>query len=485
MTEVVTEVVTEAVTETEEVVVVGAGPTGLWLAAELRLQGVPVTVLEARAERDPHSKALTLHPRTLEILGMRGLADDFVGEGVPVPTGHFGSLDNRMDFQVLDTPYPFTLFLPQARTEALLERHARGQGARVLRGHRVTGLEQGPDAVRVEAEGPEGPYVLSARYVVGCDGTRSRVRRAAGIDFPGTDATVWGWLGDVVLDRTPALPLSAMGPEGGLMAVPMPGGVTRFVGHAPEDQHAEQPGELTLEEMRARTRRVLGDDFGMRDPRWLSRFGNATRQAAAYRAGRVLLAGDAAHMHFPAGGVGLNVGFQDATNLAWKLAATVLGTAPGGLLDTYHAERHPVGADLLASTRAQTALMTSYSPEGQALRTVLSDLIGTVPDFSRTLAERLSALSVRYPPADPGATHPLTGSRVPDLALADGTGLFALLRDGRHLLLELDGHRGADAVPAGRPLPAGTRRHTVRPVDAGPRWSAVRRVLVRPDGHVA
>ncbi|WP_399894272.1 FAD-dependent monooxygenase [Streptomyces sp. BBFR51] len=471
--------------KTEEVVVVGAGPTGLWLAAELRLQGVPVTVLEARTERDPHSKALTLHPRTLEILGMRGLADTFVDEGVPVPTGHFGSLESRMDFKVLDTPYPFTLFLPQARTEALLEGHALSLGARVLRGHRVTDLEQTPDAVRVRAEGPEGAYVLRARYVVGCDGTRSRVRRAAGIDFPGTDATVWGWLGDVVLDRSPALPLSASGPDGGIMAVPMPGGVTRFVGHTPQDRGVDHPGELTLEELRERTRRVLGDDFGMRDPRWLSRFGNATRQAAAYRKGRVLLAGDAAHMHFPAGGVGLNVGFQDATNLAWKLAATVLGTAPEGLLDTYHAERHPVGADLLASTRAQTALMTGYSPEGQALRDVLSELIGTVPDFSRALAERLSALAVHYPPADPGAAHPLSGSRAPDLAFADGTGLFALLRDGRHLLLELDGHEGADAVPAGRPLPPGTRRHTVRLVDAGPGWSAVRRVLVRPDGHVA
>ncbi|MFF7556191.1 FAD-dependent monooxygenase [Streptomyces olivaceus] len=475
---------TESTGGTEEVVVVGAGPTGLWLAAELRLQGVPVTVLEARTERDAHSKALTLHPRTLEILGMRGLADTFLSEGMQVPTGHFGSLESRMDFRVLDTPYPFTLFLPQARTEALLEEHARSRGGRILRGHRVTGLEQEPEAVRIEAEGPEGPYVLRARHVVGCDGTRSVVRRAAGIDFPGTDATVWGWLGDVVLERPPVLPLSASGPHGGLMAVPMPGGVTRFVGHAPEDRCTGHPGELTLEEVRERTRRLVGDDFGMRDPRWLSRFGNATRQAAAYREGRVLLAGDAAHMHFPAGGVGLNVGFQDATNLGWKLAATVLGTAPGGLLDTYHAERHPVGAALLASTRAQTALMTGYSPEGQALRGVLSELIDTVPEFSRALAERLAALDVRHPPAGPAA-HPLTGTRAPDLAFADGTRLFPLLRDGRHLLLELDGHRGADAVPAGRPLPHGTRRHTVRPVAAGARWGEVRRVLIRPDGHVA
>ncbi|MFE7777133.1 FAD-dependent monooxygenase [Streptomyces sp. NPDC057445] len=468
----------------EEIVIVGAGPTGLWLATELRLQGTSVTVLEARKERSPHSKALTIHPRTVEILGMRGLADDYISAGMPLPSGHFGALDARMDFRGLETPYPFTLLLPQARTEELLEEHARAQGAQIRRGHRVTDLEQGADSVRIEVEGPAGPYTVEARYVVGCDGTRSRVREASGIGFPGTDTAIWGWLGDVVLDRPPAGPVSTFGPQGGVMAAPMPDGLTRFVGIAPEDHRTDHPGELTLQEVRTKTLRVLGTDFGMRDPRWLSRFGNATRQAAAYREGRVLLAGDAAHMHFPTGGVGLNVGFQDATNLGWKLAATVRGTATADLLDTYHTERHPVGARLLDSTRAQTALMTAYSVEGQALRTFLADMVRELPDFSRTLAERVGALDVRYPPADPATAHPLTGTRVPDLAFADGTSLFPLMSEGRHLLLDLTGADTAHATPEGLSLPHGTHRHAAHLAQPEGRWTTVRTVLIRPDGHI-
>ncbi|WP_326691708.1 FAD-dependent monooxygenase [Streptomyces sp. NBC_01795] len=509
----------------EEIVIVGAGPTGLWLAAELRLQGTSVTVLEVRRERDPHSRALTIHPRTLEILGMRGLADDFIAAGRPLPTGHFGALETRLDFSALETPYPFTLFLPQARTEELLEEHARARGARIRRGHRVTALEQGAEAVRVEVEGPAGPYRLEARYAVGCDGTRSQVREAAGIDFPGTGTSVWGWLGDVVLDQPPGGPVSAFGPDGGVMAVPMTDGLTRLVGVAPEDHRSDHPGELTLEEVREKTVRVLGTDYGMRDPFWLSRFGNATRQAAAYREGRVLLAGDAAHMHFPAGGVGLNVGFQDATNLGWKLAATVRGSATASssasqgaatteLLDTYHAERHPVGARLLDSTRAQTALMAAGSAEGRALRAYLADMIRDLPDFSRALAEQLCALDVRYPPTRLGpdadvvhdadaeiAAHPLTGARAPDLVFADGTSLFPLMTQGRHLLLDLTGATDADAdadtdtdadtgtttdaASLGGPLPPGTRRHAARLRQPDSRWSTVSTVLIRPDGHVA
>ncbi|MFD6423274.1 FAD-dependent monooxygenase [Streptomyces sp. NPDC060198] len=471
------------VTEQAEVVVVGAGPTGLWLAAELRLQGVPVTVLDARTEPSPHSKALTVHPRTVEILAMRGLTE-VIEAGTPLPFGHFGALASRLDFRGLDTPYPFTLLLPQARTEALLEAHARTRGTDVRRGHRVTGLEQGPKSVRLSVDAAEGPYAIEARYVVGCDGTRSTVRKAAGITFPGTDSTVWGWLADVVLDAPPAGPVTEFGAAGGVMAVPLPDGLTRFVGIDAAGDRPDGP-EPTLEEVRASAVRVLGTDFGMRDPRWLSRFGNATRQAAMYRSGRILLAGDAAHMHFPAGGVGLNVGFQDATNLGWKLAATLLGTAPEGLLDSYHSERHPVGARLLASTRAQTALMTARTVEGQALRAHLSELIDRVPEFSRALAEQLGALDVAYLPADPDTAHPLTGTRAPDLAFAEGGSLFALLREGRYVLLELGG--GPDAAPtrAEATLPHGTLRHTARPVEPTGRWSGLHSVLLRPDGHVA
>ncbi|MFJ5222164.1 FAD-dependent monooxygenase [Streptomyces sp. NPDC088400] len=523
----------------QQVVVVGAGPVGLWLAAELRLGGVSVTLLEAREERDSHSKALTLHPRTLEILAFRGLVEKFLTEGVRLPDGHFGGLDDRMDFSVLDTPFPFTLALPQARTEELLEEHARAAGVRIRRGHRVVGLaglagsegltaseglarsaeltgSAGPagptgparrqDSVTVAVEGPDGPYTLEAAYVVGCDGTRSTVRGAAGIDFPGTDATIWGWLGDVVLDSPPQTRgISVSNLQGGLMALRMPGGFHRFIGIGRDDVRTDPSGELTLEELRDNVVRITGDDFGMRAPVWLSRFGNATRQAARYRAGRVLLAGDAAHMHFPTGGVGLNIGVQDATNLGWKLAATLNGTAPDSLLDSYHDERHPVGADLLESTRAQTALITGFTPEGQALRSFLSQLIATRPEFSKDLAERVSALAVAYPPvtnardapdapdtldASTVGVHPLTGRRAPDLAFAShGKSLFGLLNDGRHVLLDLTGTLTGAA--GGRPLVLApditVHSAPLSEPPAGPRpeWSGVRAALIRPDGHVA
>ncbi len=443
------------------IVIVGAGPVGLWLAAELRLGGAEVTVLEARQERDPHSKALTIHPRTLELLACRGLADRFLAEGRPIPDGHFGGLDQRMDFAPLDTPFPFTLALPQARTEELLEEHVKQS---VRRGRRVTGLTEEPDRVRVHLDGP--PYTIEADYVVGCDGARSTVREAAQIAFPGTDSTAWGWLGDVVLDQPPPGVINLSSTAGGLMVVPLPDGLHRIVGGDPGDPPS------TFEEFRAKVVAIAGGDYGMRDPRWLSRFGNATRQAEHYRKGRVLLAGDAAHIHFPTGGVGLNVGVQDAMNLGWKLAAVATGRAPDALLDTYHDERHPVGAALLTGTQAQTALMTTFTPEGQALRAVLSDLIATVPAFSLALAEQVSALSVAYPSR---RGHRLAGRRAPDLRLGD-TSLFALLRHGRHVLLDLTGK--ATSVPdvTWHSAPLAVPHHE---------WDDVTAALIRPDGHVA
>ncbi|GGP82748.1 FAD-dependent monooxygenase [Saccharothrix coeruleofusca] len=441
----------------EDVIVVGAGPTGLWLAAELRLAGVGVTVLEARRERDPHSKALTLHPRTLELLACRGVAERFLAEGLPIPKSHFGGLEERLDFGVLDTPFPFTLFLPQVRTEELLERHAVEAGARVRRGVRVAGVDQDAEGVTVEAAGE----VFRARYVVGCDGVRSTVRAAAGIDFPGTEANTWGWLGDVVPERTPAGPLITSGPRGGMIGVPVAGEVWRFVGVDPLGLRADRPGELTTEELCAAVTRITGVDFGVREVRWLSRFGNATRQVARYRAGRVLVAGDAAHQHFPTGGVGLNTGVQDAANLGWKLAAVVRGEVGEDLLDSYHDERHPVGAQLLRVTRAQTALMTAWSEEGQALRALLSHEIAAVPAFSRALAEEVSALAVAYPA--PEGAHPLTGRRAPNFRFDDDD-LFTRLRGGRHVLLDLD---------------------EVRPGEAREDWAGVATALIRPDGHVA
>ena len=465
----------------QQVVIAGAGPAGLWLAAELRLGGVSVTVVEQRAGVDPRSKALTVHPRTIEVLASRGAHGPFLAEGLRIPGGHFAMLDDRLDFKALDTPFPYTLALPQARTEELLEEHALALGASVVRGHRVTGFTEHPKSVVVRVDGPDGPYELRAAYLVGCDGARSTVRTAAGIEFPGTPSTVLGWLGDVTLDSPPRPGFSTFGLRGGLLVAPLPGGRHRLVGVSPDSLTTEPPGELTLDELRAKAVAVAGEDFGMRDPVWLSRFGNATRLAAEYRRGRVLLAGDAAHQHFPTGGVGMNVGIQDAHNLGWKIAATIGGWAPESLLGTYHTERHPVGSQLMQHSRAQTALMTGFTPEGLDLRAFLSGMIATQPAFGTVLSERLTALAVDYATPDPAA-HPLVGTRAPDLAFTgsgNGGGLMGRLRADRYLLLDLT--RGVLADLA-RPGLAVLTTALDRPPAA---WAPVRAALIRPDGHVA
>ncbi|MGC5363565.1 FAD-dependent monooxygenase [Streptomyces sp. DT24] len=463
----------------QQVVIAGGGPVGLWLAAELRLGGVSVTVVEERADIDQRSKALTIHPRTIEILASRGVHKPFLTEGMPIPSGHFAMLDDRLDFRALETPFPYTLALPQARTEELLEEHALALGATIVRGHHVTGFTEHAESVTVRVDGPDGPYELQAAFIIGCDGSRSTVRTAAGIDFVGTPSTVLGWLGDVTLDSPPRPGFSTFGLRGGVMVAPLPGGRYRVVGASPDSLTTQWPGDLTLEELRARTVAITGEDFGMRDPIWLSRFGNATRLAARYRRGRIVLAGDAAHQHFPAGGVGMNVGIQDAHNLGWKLAATLRGWAPDHLLDTYHTERHPVGAQLMEHSRAQTALMTGFTPEALDLRSLFSGMIATQPALNKALSERLTALAVGYPTPDPTA-HPLVGTRAPDLAFTGSENhLFSRSRPDSYLLLDLTAGVLTDRARPGLVV------HTSTLDRAPDAWATVRAALVRPDGHVA
>ncbi|WP_280242043.1 FAD-dependent monooxygenase [Nocardia abscessus] len=454
-----------------QVVVVGAGPVGLWLAAELRLGGVEVLVLEARTEPDPNSKALAIHPRTLEMLASRGLVHRFLAEGSRIPSGHFAALDTRLDFRLLDTSYPFTLSLPQIRTEQLLEAHARAAGAEIRRGQRVAGLTVRGESITVHVD--EGADI-EAEWVVGCDGVRSTVRQAAGIAYPGDESTMLGWLGDIELADPPPQPVLTEWTESGLlMSVRLPGGSYRLIGITPQDLRTDWPGALTLDELRAKTIAIAGTDWAMHSPKWLSRFGNAARQAERYRTGRVLLAGDAAHQHMPAGGVGMNLGLADAMNLGWKLAATVSGRAPEGLLDTYHTERYPVGSRALRSTQAQAALMTAFSPDGRQLRALLSAMITDRPEFARTLGEQISGLSVTYPAA-PG-THHLTGHHAPDLPLTDGRTLFTTLTDARHVLLDLTGAlKPVEDLPLARAVPIQDR----------PEWAGATAALVRPDGYL-
>ncbi|MEU2226750.1 MULTISPECIES: FAD-dependent monooxygenase [unclassified Streptomyces] len=460
------------------VVIVGGGPVGLWTAHELALAGVPAVVLEGAVRRSPHSKALGLHPRTVEVLAMRGRHEEILAEGRRMPSWHFGMLDDRLDFGALPTAFPFMVAYPQSAVEVLLERYAVELGAEVRRGHEVVSLVQDDAAVTLGVRGPEGPYELTARYVVGADGSRSTVRKQAGIGFPGAGTSAYGYLGEVVLDSPPSTPgFAALNEAGRLLIVPLPDGRYRVTGYDPLNQHREP---LTMDELRDAARRIADTDFGMRDPSWLTRFGNATRVAAAYRAGRVLLAGDAAHIHFPAGGVGLNVGLQDAMNLGWKLAAVVQGRAGADLLDTYHTERHPVGEELAEHTLAQSALITGLTPDVTALRTLLSDAIAHEPRFSRMLAGKLSGIDTSYDPADPGA-HPLTGTRAYD---PEGQGILPMLRDGRAVLLDMCG-TAATGPAAERAAAVGV---PVRPsrlsATGGRAWAGVTAALLRPDGHV-
>ena len=424
-----------------DVVVAGAGPVGCWLAAELKTAGVDVVVLERLAERDPHSKALTILPRTLELFAMRGIADRWLETGVPVSSSHFALMNTRLDFSFVETRYPYVLFFPQARTAELLEEHALSLGVRVLREHTVTGATQDDEGVTVAAQTPSGPVALRARYAVGCEGGSSPIRKSAEIELAGSPANLHFVLGDVVVGDPPDLPTVTLnGDAGAFFMVRLGEDVFRMAPFDLATMHEARDEPPTLEELRAAVMRVAGTDYGMHTALWLTRYGNATLLADRYRNRRLLLAGDSAHLFSPLGGQGLNLGLQDATNLAWKLAANVRGWAPDGLLDTYEAERHPVGAEVVDDTLAQMALVANASREGRALRKRFESILRTHPSVNHELAHRLSGLATVYPLHD-GHEHPLSGQRVPDLELegASVQSIFELLRAARFVLLDLTG----------------------------------------------
>ncbi|MFC6085125.1 FAD-dependent monooxygenase [Sphaerisporangium aureirubrum] len=473
-----------------DVVVVGAGPVGLMLACELGLAGVRPLVLERREEPGTIPKANGFGGQIVGTLRHRGLLDRLVAEAEfagPLPGFPFGSVP--LDFAALGGG-PFALMIPQRRLEAVLAARAGELDAEVRRGHEVTGLAQDAAGVTLEVRGPGGGYAVSARYAVGCDGGHSPVREWAGIGFPGTtDPEV------LRIGRFTAPPgtglfeeqevdvpgLGRLGPgwtrteRGRVIVASFERGV-RTVGLREHDARAAgDTGPLTMEEFRAAVRRVLGADLPLGDPVWLSRTVSQARLADRYRAGRVLLAGDAAHL-FPAGGAALDVGMSDAVNLAWKLAALLGGRAPGGLLDSYHAERHPVGARTLAETRAQAALDHAEGENGTALRALLTELFAFEEPLRR-LRDVLQGSATRYdmPGADP---HPLLGRLLPDLAPDDAAPLAEALRAARPVLVDLTGEDGLgeDAGPWLDRVDLVTARLAEPPAAA---------LLVRPDGHVA
>ncbi|AZQ70892.1 FAD-dependent oxidoreductase [Streptomyces luteoverticillatus] len=448
-----------------DVIVVGAGPTGLTVANELGLAGVRAVVLERLPERTGQSKALNLQPRTAEMLDMRGWLDPVLDRAVTtLPGGHFAGIP--LDYTALDTAYPYQVGIPQARVEEFLEAHLATYGIPVLRGHELAGLTQDADGVTATVTGPDGTgRRLRAAYLVGADGGRSRVRKELGVGFPGRDGRYSLVVADIVLADDSALPTDWRLPnpdedDGDVFLIPLGDGVHRFLFAGPEQQKHDKDDPVTDDEVRAALATAKRFRPQLLEVRWASRFTDAARQAERYVSGRVALAGDAAHVHLPAGGQGMNLGVQDAFNLGWKLAAAVRGRGQGRtperLLDTYHSERHPVGADVLANTRAQGVMMWP-DDDVRALRGILGGLLA-MPEANRRIAGMISGIDIRYDmPGAPG--HPLLGARLP-----------VRLTAGRGALLGPDG--GAALPWAGR-------------VDMGPAPEGVAgTVLVRPDGYV-
>ncbi|WP_025686350.1 monooxygenase [Paenibacillus maysiensis] len=474
-----------------EVIIVGGGPVGMWLAAELALAKVSVCVIERLEETSPYSRALTLHPRTLEMFDMRGLKERFMEHGKPISTGHFAMLDTRLDFSVLDSSSNYTLFIPQEITEQVLEEHATKLGVVIRRGEEVVSVreqDQGVEVVSVRASGPHANVsVMTAAYVVGADGAGSTVRKQAGIAFPGTDTTLTAVLADVELAVPPENGIRSEYTErGGVMIAPVSPDIYRVILTTPHLMHVPKDVPVTLEEIQTELRYLLGTDLGASNPRWLSRFGNATRQAETYRKGRILLAGDAAHIHFPAGGQGMNVGLQEATNLGWKLAGVINGWAADTLLDSYHGERYPINTQFLRNTEIQTSLL-DFTTAVLAHRQLLEKWFRHT-EINRSMAEQISALDVGYPAAEGMPQHPLNGKRFADfqLRLSDGTKPYAydLFHEGRFVLL----HLAQDAKIANElhKIALSHISYVEAVAEEAPvGWSDVHTVLIRPDGYIA
>jgi len=445
------------------VVVVGAGPTGLMLACELALGGANARLLEERTDTPNITRAFAVHARTLELLDARGLAEELLPRGVPVrevaPPG-----GSTLNLGELPTRFGMVLIVPQSGTERVLQARADELGVEIVRGAEVVGLTQDGDGMTIECAGGDS---VRAQYVVGCDGAHSTVRSRLGIDFVGKQYETHILLADVRLTRAPGETLTGIPNEKGVvLLIPFGDGWFRAIAWDRLREQAPLREPVTLEEIRDSFNRIAGHDFGMTEMRWSSRFLSERRHARHYRIGRAFLAGDAAHVHSPLGGQGMNTGIGDAMNLGWKLAAAVRGSAPPSLLDTYEAERHPVGASVLRLTDTFNQLVLSSSKPRRLLRAALLGTVTRVPRGRRLLAERLSGIGIAYP-RERGDDW-MVGRRMPDI-VCGGKRVYELLREGKFVLvtaapLQLD------------------RQDIVCAVDAHPELPDA--VLVRPDSYV-
>lgn len=460
-----------------DVIVVGAGPTGLMLASELARGGVSVELIDRAQARAGTSRAAGMNARTMEVLDQRGMLAAFEARGTPMDAGHFSGI--RLDMSALPTRRGYTLAIMQTETESVLEQFTAELGVDVQWGVELTGLEQDATGVSVTTHGPGGVHTRRASYLVGCDGSRSAVRGLAEIPFDGTDAQLITLLADVEVADPPGERTFLQRTSAGVVTF-LPFG--QFSGQTwqrvmvTEYEPAESRSEPTLDELRAALNRVAGGDFGVHSPRWLSRFADASRQARTYRSGRVFVAGDAAHIHPPLGGQGMNLGMQDAMNLGWKLAAVLRGDGSDELLDSYHDERYPVAQRVLQNTRAQTALLAGGA-DVTAMRETFRELLEIEAVNERVSAE-ISGLDVSYRSS---ADHPLIGRRIPDCDILIGGAtrrLYELLHEARPVLVDFGAGLGGDAVAA---VPVG-RSWRLPVVGRVPVPAAV---LVRPDGHVA
>lgn len=463
----------------ERVIVVGAGPTGLALAAELALGGVQCTVLEKRSGAPNITRAFGVSARTLEHLDARGLADEVISKGNKVPRAQV-NVDVFVDFTQLDSRYNFMLIVPQSGTEAVLERRCHELGVEIERGAEVTGIAQDGDGVDVRIDGPGGVKTERAAYVVGCDGAHSAVRDQLGVRFVGDQYDVRLALADVRLSSPPHEFVFARTNEAGIqLLIPFGDGYHRSIsflhGAAPTDQ------PLTLDEVRETSRRIAGTDYGMTEMRWATRFHSERRQAEHYRFGRVLLAGDAAHVHSPAGAQGMNTGIGDATNLGWKLAATVRGTAPPWLLDTYESERHPVGEQVLKITDRMFRLVMVKSKLAQRFARVAMRTAFGIEAVQRVPRSFLSGIGFSYAPHG-NRPHKLVGKRAPEISL-QGVRLAEALRSGQFVLIDRTPIRTAAEVAKAH------YSDRVVTLTGGPEKAEGAEhpqvLLVRPDGYIA